>query len=77
MKNLQLFGVGMLVGTIMVMCTEAYAEENKITKWLKTEWVKTVEFQKENWAQGKEQLNKNKLYIQDLFAKVKDNVTQD
>ena len=44
MKNLQLFGVGMFVGTMMVMCTEAYAEENKITKWLTTEWYKTVEF---------------------------------
>jgi len=77
MKNLQLFGVGMLVGTLMVMCTEAYAEENKITKWLTTEWYKTVEFQKESWSKGKEQLAQNKLYIQDLFNKVKDNVTQD
>ena len=76
-----LIGAGLISIINIVITTGAIAEEigvqNKITNWLKTEWVKTVEFQKENWAQGKEQLNKNKLYIQDLFAKVKDNVTQD
>ena len=48
----------------------------KVTNWLQNEWVKTVEFQKNSWAQAKEQNQKNKLYIQDLFNKVKDNVSQ-
>ena len=48
----------------------------QVTNWLSKEWVKTVEFQKESWAQAKEQNQKNKLYIQDLFKKVKANVSQ-
>jgi len=70
----------LLIVAFVLFGTSALAEETvtqKVTNWFQTEWTKTVEFQKENWAQGKEQLNKNKLYIQDLFAKVKDNVTQD
>lgn len=74
---MRLFGVGLLVGTIIAMCTDAYAEENKATDWFLKEWKATVEFQKESWAQGKEQLNNNKLYIQDLFKKVKTYVAQD
>ena len=49
----------------------------QVSNWLSKEWVKTVEFQKESWAQAKEQNQKNKLYIQDLFNKVKNNVSQD
>ena len=76
-----LIGAGLISIINIVITTGAIAEEigvqNKITNWLKTEWTKTIEFQKESWSDSKKQLNKNKLYIQDLFTKVKDNVTQD
>ena len=76
-----LIGAGLISIINIVITTGAIAEEigvqNKITNWLKTEWTKTVEFQKESWSDSKKQLNQNKLYIQDLFTKVKDNVTQD
>jgi hypothetical protein len=55
----------------------ARAEENKITNWLQNQWTETVEFQKKGWQEGKEQLASNKLYVQDLFTKVKNYVTQD
>ena len=55
----------------------ARAEENKITNWLQNQWIETVEFQKKGWQDGKEQLANNKLYVQDLFTKVKNYVTQD
>ena len=55
----------------------ARAEENKITNWLQNQWVETVEFQKKGWQDGKEQLANNKLYVQYLFTKVKNYVTQD
>ena len=58
----------------------ARAEENKLTNWLQNQWIETVEFQKKGWQDGKEQLTKNKLYVQDLqdlFTKVKNYVAQD
>ena len=74
----------MFILTVIILSLYANATNadepitQKVTNWFQSEWVKTVEFQKESWAQGKEQLNKNKLYIQDLFNKmVKNNVAQD
>ena len=55
----------------------ARAEENKLTNWLQNQWIETVEFQDKGWQDGKEQLTKNKLYVQDLFTKVKNYVAQD
>jgi hypothetical protein len=55
----------------------ARADDNNITNWIQNEWIKTVEFQKKGWQEGKEQLASNKLYVQDLFTKVKNYVTQD
>ena len=72
--------VVMVIGILVFMLITGVAKANpveQVTNWLSKEWVKTVEFQKESWAQGKEQLNNNKLYIQDLFNKVKTNVSQD
>ena len=71
--------VVMVLGILVFMLITGVAKANpveKVTNWLSKEWVKTVEFQKESWAQTKEQNQKNKLYIQDLFKKVKQNVTQ-
>jgi len=71
--------VVMVIGILVFMLITGVAKANpveQVTNWLSKEWVKTVEFQKESWAQAKEQTNKNKLYIQDLFKKVKENVSQ-
>ena len=76
MNNLQKLGVVGVMLTSLYMVNDAHAE-NKVTDWFQKEWNATVEFQKESWAQGKEQLNNNKLYIQDLFKKVKSYVAQD
>ena len=70
----------LLVIAFVLFGTSALAEETvtqKVTNWFQNEWTKTVEFQKDSWAQAKEQTHKNKLYIQDLFTKVKSNVSQD
>ena len=70
----------MVIGILVFMLITGVAKANpveQVTNWLSKEWVKTVEFQKESWAQAKEQNQKNKLYIQDLFNKVKNNVSQD
>ena len=73
----------MFILTVMILSLYANATNadepitQKVTNWFQSEWVKTVEFQKESWAQAKEQTQKNKSYIQDLFAKVKANVSQD
>ena len=66
-----------LVVAFVLFSTSAVAEGNKVTDWFQKEWNKTVEFQKQGWSDAKEQTQKNKLYIQDLFAKVKSYVSQD
>ena len=69
----------MVIGILVFMLITGVAKANpveQVTNWLSKEWVKTVEFQKESWAQAKKQNQKNKLYIQDLFKKVKENVSQ-
>jgi len=72
--------VVMVIGILVFMLITGVAKANpveQVSNWLSKEWVKTVEFQKESWAQAKEQTQKNKLYIQNLFTKVKENVSQD
>ena len=77
MRNIQKLGVITLMLTTLYMVNDANAEENKVTSWFKNQWVETVEFQKKSWQDGKEQLAQNKLYIQDLFKKVNEYVSQD
>ncbi len=43
---------------------------NKIKTFVMNEWNATVEFQKESWQDGKDQLARNKLQIQDLWKKL-------
>ena len=43
---------------------------NKVKTFVITEWNDTVEFQKNSWAEGKDQLTRNKTQIQDLWEKV-------
>ena len=69
--------VFLIVACLAFMMITGIAKANPVTEWFKTEWVKTVEFQKESWEEGKEQVSNNKLKIQELWNKVKDNVTQD
>ena len=67
----------LVVACLAFMMVTGIAKANPVAEWFKTEWVKTVEFQKESWEEGKEQVSNNKLQIQELWNKVKDNVTQD
>jgi len=73
---MQRLGVITLMLTVLYMVNDAKAE-NKVTDWFQKEWNATVEFPKESWQDGKDQLQQNKLYIQDLFKKVKNYVAQD
>jgi len=66
----------LLVVAFVLFSTSAVAEGNKVTDWFEKEWNETVEFQKESWSEAKAQNQKNKLYIQDLFKKVKNYVSQ-
>ena len=43
---------------------------NKVKTFVITEWNDTVEFQKNSWAESKDQLARNKTQIQDLWKKV-------
>ena len=43
---------------------------NKVKTYVINEWNDTVEFQKNSWAQGKDQLARNKLQIQNLWNQV-------
>ncbi len=68
--------VGVLAILAFILIT-GVAKANPVTEWFKTEWVKTVEFQKSSFADAKDQTENTKLKLQDLWNKVKDNVTQD
>ena len=65
------------IACLMFMLITGIAKANPVTEWFKTEWVKTVEFQKSSFADAKDQTENTKLKLQDLRNKVKDNVTQD
>jgi len=65
------------IACLMFMLITGIAKANPVTEWFKTEWVKTVEFQKSSFADAKDQTENTKLKLQDLWNKVKDNVTQD
>ena len=65
------------IACLMFMLITGVAKANPVTEWFKTEWVKTVEFQKSSFADAKDQTENTKLKLQDLWNKVKDNVTQD
>jgi len=66
----------LLVVAFVFFSTSAIADVTKVTDWFEKEWNETVEFQKESWSEAKAQNQKNKLYIQDLFKKVKNYVSQ-
>ena len=64
----------MMIIALVLFTTSATANET-ITTWLQNEKTKTVEYQKKNWADGKEQLANNWLRIKSLVENK--NVTQD
>ena len=75
MKIIEIFTIGVVALAFMLIT--GVAKANPVTDWFKTEWVKTVEFQKASFSDAKEQTENTKLKLQDLWSKVKENVTQD
>jgi hypothetical protein len=67
----------LLVITFVLFSTSALANPvNTFTNWLTNEKNDIVEYQKENWQKGKDQLAKNKQQIMNLFNKVTNNASQ-
>ena len=68
-----------IVGIVLlsVVLVSNHANANPVVNWFETEKNKTIEYQKNSWANGKEQLANTKQSILNLFYKVKENVTQD
>ena len=67
----------LLVITFVLFSTSALANPvNTFTNWLTHEKNDIVEYQKENWQKGKDQLAKNKQQILNLFKKVTNNASQ-
>jgi uncharacterized membrane protein YbaN (DUF454 family) len=67
----------LLVITFVLFSTSALANPvNTFTNWLTNEKNDIVEYQKENWQKGKDQLAKNKQQIINLFNKVTNNASQ-
>ena len=62
---------------LSVVLVSNHANANPVVNWFETEKNKTIEYQKNSWANGKEQLANTKQSILNLFYKVKENVTQD
>ena len=87
MNNLQKLGLVSIMLTSLFMVNDANANEvtpkkkpsdfvEKSQDWFQKEWQETVNFQEIKWAEGKQQLENNKLYIQNLWNKVKSYVSQ-
>ena len=72
MKSTMLF-VASLVAVILISMSMANA--NPVTNWMTNEKNKIVEYQKKNWADGKQQLAQTKNNLLSLF-KGKKNDTQ-
>ena len=75
MKLIDMISIGIIALAFMFITSVAKA--NPVTDWFKTEWVKTVEFQKASFSDAKKQTENTKLKLQDLWSKVRENVTQD
>tara|TARA_A100001201_G_scaffold118041_1_gene101611 strand:+ start:74 stop:286 length:213 start_codon:yes stop_codon:yes gene_type:complete len=61
----------LLVITFVLFSTSALANPvNTFTNWLTNEKNDIVEYQKENWQKGKDQLANTKQSIVNLFKKV-------
>ena len=58
------------------MLITGVAKANPVTDWFQAEKEKTITFQQKSWQDAKDQTAQTKLKIQELWNKVKDNVTQ-
>ena len=57
---------------LVVITTKAMAHDSftdKVNNWVVNEKEKTIEYQKESWAESKEQLGKTWISIKNLFQK--------
>ena len=59
------------------MLITGIAKANPVVNWFEAEKKKTIEYQKNSWANGKEQLANTKKSILNLFKKVTNNESQD
>jgi|TARA_Y100000356_G_C11039168_1_gene172562 hypothetical protein len=66
--------IGIVLLSIVLVSNHANA--NPVLNWFETEKNKTIEYQKNSWANGKEQLANTKQSILNLFKKVTENDTQ-
>ena len=64
-----------IAGLIFMLIT-GVAKANPVLNWFEAEKKKTIEYQKESWANSKEQFAQTKQSILNLF-KSKDNESQD
>ena len=60
----------MTVSITSTVTAEPVEDFNKAKTFVINEWNEIVDFQKTNWAEGKDQLARNKTQIQDLWKKV-------
>ena len=65
------------IAALAFMLITGIAKANPVVNWFETEKNKTIEFQKNSWANGKEQLANTKKSILNLFKKVTNNESQD
>ena len=47
----------------------------KLQDWAQSEWNDIKTFQEKNWADGKEQLNRNKEQVSNLFQNIADAIS--
>ena len=60
----------MTVSITSTVTAEPIEDFNKAKTFVINEWNEIVDFQKTSWAEGKDQLARNKTQIQDLWKKV-------
>jgi len=69
----KMFGV---IAILIFLMITGVAKANPIVDWFQAEKEKTIAFQQKSWQDAKDQTAQTKLKLQDLWNKVKDNVTQ-
>ena len=65
-----------VLAILVFMLITGVAKANPIVDWFQAEKEKTIAFQQKGWQDAKDQTAQTKLKLQDLWNKVKDNVTQ-
>ena len=65
------------IAALAFMLITGIAKANPVVNWFEAEKKKTIEYQKNSWSNGKEQLVNTKKSILNLFKKVTNNESQD